>query len=130
MLALLDIQGKSNFDSLNSNVQAQLKYVYDAIESDEDYKDMSVFMKKYHFDEASGNISSTKAKEKAETSRLIRDRGNKAYAKKEFDSALLYFSQSALMGPIDNVTEKGREIAVALANRSAVHFEMEKWYVC
>ena len=126
MLALLDIQGKSNFDSLNSNVQAQVKYVYDAIESDEDYRDMSVFMKKYHFDE-SNSINSTKAKEKAETSRLIRDRGNKAYAKKEFDSALLYFSQSALMGPIDNVTEKGREIAVALANRSAVHFEMENW---
>ena len=52
---------------------------------------------------------------------------SKAYAKKEFDAALLYFGQSALMGPIDKETEKGREVAVALANRSAVHFEMEQW---
>ena len=51
----------------------------------------------------------------------------KAYAKKEFEAALLYFGQSALMGPIDKETEKGREVAVALANRSAVHFEMEQW---
>ena len=78
MLALLDIQGKANFDCLNSDVQAQLKYVYDAIESDNDYTDMAVFMKKYHFDDENSNTtSSTKAKEKAETSRLIRDRGNK-----------------------------------------------------
>ena len=51
----------------------------------------------------------------------------KAYSKKEFEAALLYFGQSALMGPIDKETEKGREVAVALANRSAVHFEMEQW---
>ena len=51
----------------------------------------------------------------------------KAYSKKEFEASLLYFGQSALMGPIDKETEKGREVAVALANRSAVHFEMEQW---
>ena len=66
------------------------------------------------------------AKERSEMSLLIRDGGNKAYAKKELDTALLHFSQSALMAPIDPLG-KGREAALALANRSAVHFEMENW---
>ena len=42
-------------------------------------------------------------KEKSQSSLLIRDRGNKAYSKKDFNAALLHFSQSALMGPIDDL---------------------------
>ena len=38
MLAMLDVQGQSNFDCLNDNIEAQIKYVYDAIDSDSDYK--------------------------------------------------------------------------------------------
>lgn len=76
MLALLDIQGKSNFDSLSDNIEAQVKYVYDAINSDSDYENMSEFMKKY-FKDPNDIGSPAKSKEKAETSRLIRDRGNK-----------------------------------------------------
>ena len=55
----------------------------------------------------------------------MRNRGNKAYSKKDFELALQLFSQAALMAPIEG--EKGREVAVALANRSAVHFEMGQW---
>ena len=72
---MLDVQGQSNFDCLNDNIEAQIKYVYDAIDSDSDYKDMSEFMKKYFQDV---HIGPAKFKEKAENSRLIRDRGNKA----------------------------------------------------
>ena len=35
---MLDVQGQSNFDCLNDNIEAQIKYVYDAIDSDSDYK--------------------------------------------------------------------------------------------
>ena len=68
-------------------------------------------------------------KAKAEKSRLIRDKGNKAYSHKEFEVALGHFGESALVGPIDEAG-RGREVAVALANRSAVHFEMEEWSRC
>ena len=68
-------------------------------------------------------------KAKAEKSRLIRDKGNKAYSHKEFEVALGHFGESALVGPI-NEAGRGREVAVALANRSAVHFEMEEWSRC
>ena len=38
-------------------------------------------------------------------------------------------SESATTGPIDEAGQ-GREVAVALANRSAVHFELEDWPRC
>ena len=60
---------------------------------------------------------------------MIRDKGNKAYSHKEFEVALGHFGESALVGPIDEAG-RGREVAVALANRSAVHFEMEEWSRC
>ena len=52
-----------------------------------------------------------------------------AYSHKEFEVALGHFGESALVGPIDEAG-RGREVAVALANRSAVHFEMEEWSRC
>ena len=82
MLALIDIQGQSNFDCLNKDIEAQLKYVYEAIDCDDDYNDMFEFMKKY-FQETNDMSSPAKVKEKAETSRLIRDRGNKVLFEKE-----------------------------------------------
>jgi len=81
MLALIDVQGQSNFDCLNKDIEAQLKYVYEAIDCDVEYNDMFEFMKKY-FQEANDMSSPAKVKEKAETSRLIRDRGNKALFEK------------------------------------------------
>ena len=121
MLALLEIHGISNFDCLNDNTPAQIQYVYDIISSDPDYEDMPGLISGLQ------NASKVTKADKAETSVLIRNRGNQAYAKKDFEAALLYFSQSALMGPIDLETGQGREVAIALANRSAVHFEMSQW---
>ena len=82
MLALIDVQGQSNFDCLNKDIEAQLKYVYEAIDCDGDYNDMFEFMKKY-FQETNDMSSPAKIKEKAETSRLIRDRGNKVLFEKK-----------------------------------------------
>ena len=82
MLALIDIQGQSNFDCLNKDIEAQLKYVYEAIDCDVEYNDMFEFMKKY-FQETNDMSSPAKVKEKAETSRLIRDRGNKVLFEKK-----------------------------------------------
>ena len=81
MMALIEIQGQSNFDCLNKDIEAQLKYVYEAIDCDDDYNDMFEFMKKY-FQETNDMRSPAKVKEKAETSRLIRDRGNKVLFEK------------------------------------------------
>ena len=81
MLALIDVQGQSNFDCLNKDIEAQLKYVYEAIDCDVEYNDMFEFMKKY-FQETNDMSSPAKVKEKAETSRLIRDRGNKVLFEK------------------------------------------------
>ena len=125
MLALIEVNGggKLQFDALNNDIQAQLQYVYRIVDGDADYKDMKKFMATFLTKAEGGELQSPE--DKAESSRMIKDRGNKAYSKKDFSSALLHFSQSALMGPIDQ--RKGREVAVALANRSAVHFEMEDW---
>ena len=82
MLALIDVHGQSNFDCLNKDIEAQVKYVYEAIDSDPDYNDMFEFMKKY-FQETNDMSSPAKVKEKAETSRLIRDRGNKVLFEKK-----------------------------------------------
>ena len=82
MLALIDVQGQSNFDCLNKDIEAQLKYVYEAIDCDVDYNDMFEFMKKY-FQDTNDMTSPAKVKEKAETSRLIRDRGNKVLFEKK-----------------------------------------------
>ena len=85
------------------------------------------FLKKSATTSEAEKFESPKAK--AEKSRLIRDKGNKAYSHKEFEVALGHFGESALVGPIDEAG-RGREVAVALANRSAVHFEMEEWSRC
>ena len=85
------------------------------------------FLKKAATTSEAEKFESPKAK--AEKSRLIRDKGNKAYSHKEFEVALGHFGESALVGPIDEAG-RGREVAVALANRSAVHFEMEEWSRC
>ena len=82
MLALIDVQGQSNFDCLNKDIEAQLKYVYEAIDCDVEYNDMFEFMNKY-FQETNDMSSPAKVKEKAETSRLIRDRGNKVLFEKK-----------------------------------------------
>ena len=120
MMALIEAQSESSTFACQDDIQAQIQHVYQILNTDPDYQDMKQFIHKYFSKEEKS------AKERAEMSLLIRDRGNKAYAKKEMDTALLHFSQSSLMAPIDP-EGKGREVAVALANRSAVHFELENW---
>ena len=129
MLALIGFNGIQKFDELSNDLQKQIQYVYNLIHEESEYKSIKAFLKKATTTtlEAEKNIETPKAK--AEKSRLIRDKGNKAYSHKEFEVALRHFGESALVGPIDEAG-RGREVAVALANRSAVHFEMEEWSRC
>ena len=129
MLALIGFNGIQKFDELSNDLQKQIQYVYNLIHEESEYKSIRAFLKKATTTtlEAEKNIETPKAK--AEKSRLIRDKGNKAYSHKEFQDALRHFGESALVGPIDEAG-RGREVAVALANRSAVHFEMEEWARC
>ena len=63
--------------------------------------------------------------DKAEESRMLRNKGNSAYGKKQFLAALAHYSQSILQAPL-----KSREAALSLGNRSAVFFEMGEWSKC
>ena len=57
-----------------------------------------------------------------EKSKKLRASGNKFYEKKEFEKALNDYNSSILSAPIDE-SGTGREVALGLANRSALHFE-------
>ena len=60
---------------------------------------------------------------------MQRARGNKHYAKREFEAALREYTAALLGAPI-NDEGRGREAAVGLGNRSAVFFEMAKHAEC
>ena len=49
--------------------------------------------------------------DKAERSKMLRDRGNKAYGRKEMHAALAYYGQSIAAAPV-----KSRETALAIGN--------------
>ena len=68
---------------------------------------------------AEGNMSDS---ERAESSKLLRDRGNKCYAKRDFAGALSEYGKSVLAAPLDD-KGRGREAALGLGNRSAVFYE-------
>ena len=48
----------------------------------------------------------------AEESKMLRNKGNSAYGKKQFQAALAHYSQSILQAPL-----KSREAALSLGNR-------------
>ena len=90
MLALIDFNGRGNFDNLNGNIQKQIEYVYNLVQDDQEYKDVKSFIKKVEYANA-GSESKEDPKTKAEKSKTLRDKGNKAYSRKEFQDALVSF---------------------------------------
>ena len=52
LLALIEMNGLSKFDALNSDISKQIQYTYDVIHSDEDFKDMRDFARKYNLIES------------------------------------------------------------------------------
>ena len=90
MLALIEGNGRDSFDNLNGNIQKQIEYVYNLVQEDQEYKDIKGFIKKMESANA-GSQSKEDTKIKAEKSKTLRDKGNKAYSRKEFQDALISF---------------------------------------
>ena len=90
MLALIEGNGRDSFDNLNGNIQKQIEYVYNLVQEDQEYKDIKGFIKKMELANA-GSESKEDPKIKAEKSKTLRDKGNKAYSRKEFQDALISF---------------------------------------
>ena len=104
MLAMVEGNGKAKFESFNDNLQAQINYVNAVISEDDDYVDMAKFVDKFmksnSLNSPASEVKNSSNSEMAERSRKNRDRGNQAYAKKDFDAALKHFSLAVLTGPI------------------------------
>ncbi len=62
-------------------------------------------------------------------SKTYRDRGNKAYAKKDLNAAMAFYCKAIVCAPLDP-DGRGREVSLSLGNRSAVFFEMAEWKKC
>ena len=64
-----------------------------------------------------------------ERSKKLRDSGNKSYQRKDFKEALRNYTAAARAANIDS-EGKSKEVALALANRSAVYHQMAKFERC
>ena len=78
IVSTIESEGIDRFASLNDDIKGQIGYVYDVINGNPDLKDIT----KVLADNQSARAESIL--DKAEESKMLRDRGNKAYAKKEF----------------------------------------------
>ena len=71
-----------------------------------------------------------KAKENnPERSKKLREAGNKFYSRRDYQEALKTYTAAALAVSVDK-EGKCKEIALALANRSAVYFQREEFEKC
>ena len=63
-------------------------------------------------------------------SKQLRDAGNTAFTAREDDTALKCYNDALLAAPADPWDEQGEDMALALANRSALYFRQEKFVDC
>ena len=63
-------------------------------------------------------------------SKQLRDAGNTAFTAKDDDTALKCYNDALLAAPADPWDEQGEDMALALANRSALYFRQEKFSDC
>lgn len=63
-------------------------------------------------------------------SRQLRDAGNTAFTSQDDDSALKCYNESLLAAPADPWDQQGEDMALALANRSALFFRQHKYEYC
>ena len=99
-------KGIDHFASLNDNLAKQLEYVYDVINEDPSLRDITKVLTASRVEQKSTDL------DKAEESKMLRNKGNSAYAKKQLQVALAHYSQSTLQAPL-----KSREAALSLGNR-------------
>eukprot|EP00095_Tigriopus_kingsejongensis_P008472 maker-scaffold18_size714446-snap-gene-3.28 protein:Tk08472 transcript:maker-scaffold18_size714446-snap-gene-3.28-mRNA-1 annotation:"set and mynd domain-containing" len=62
-------------------------------------------------------------------SKIKRDYGNKAYQDGKDIDALYLYTQAVIAAPCDPDTHLGKDLAIALANRSAVLFSLKAFYL-
>lgn len=62
-------------------------------------------------------------------SKIKREYGNKAYQDKKDIDALYLFTQAVIAAPCDPESGQGKDLALALANRSAVLFSLKQYYL-
>lgn len=138
MRAMVEAEGMDKFVAMNDRVQAQVEHVLRIISEDPEYTDMSAFVGQLN-PTAATNCAAAAAHDddelikesKIELSKTFRDRGNKAYSKKDWNNAIALYSQSLLSGPLNyKEASGGREAALALGNRSAVFFETKQFRRC
>ena len=63
-------------------------------------------------------------------SKQLRDAGNTAFTARDDDTALKCYNNALLAAPADPWDEQGEDMALALANRSALYFRQEKYSDC
>ena len=60
-------------------------------------------------------------------SKALRDAGNSAFGSGDDSAALDCYNQAVVLAPCDTETLQGEDLAIALANRSAVFLRQEKF---
>lgn len=122
MIGLVEAEGIVKFTSLNGQIEKQIQYVFDILNADATCQDVSnlVKPKKEEEDEVPDLMTQ---------STRLRDQGNNFFGKKSFDSALKLYTESLLVGPLDQMGQ-GREVAVSLGNRSALFFQQKEFWKC
>merc|ERR1712223_1332358 len=111
----LESRGMNNFSKLSSH-QEKIKYVYETLIHDQDFKDINKVCLR------------VKSKKDSEKSKKLRELGNKNFQKKVNEEAIRYYNESILAGPI--VDGVGQEVALGLGNRSVVLFNMSEYENC
>ena len=109
LVAHVEAEGLEKFDNLG--VEDKIGRICEIIETDRDLKSL-----------LTGKLP--EGGNNAEESKVLRDRGNKSYAKRDFETALGEYDAAVL------VAGNGREAALAVGNRSAVFFETKDYDRC
>ncbi|XP_078000024.1 protein-lysine N-methyltransferase SMYD4-like [Glandiceps talaboti] len=78
------------------------------------------------------NVVPTFQQKSADKSRELRSKGNTAFQKQQNEKALEFYTESILFAPISDEEDGGTllELALALANRSAVLYHMKEHKLC
>ena len=95
----LESRGLEKFSQLSSD-EEKIKYVYEALMQDQDFRDINNVCLK------------VKSKKDSEKSKKLRDLGNKNFQKKVNEEAIRYYNESILAGPI--VDGVGQEVSLGL----------------
>ena len=122
MMDALEKHDLAGFEAC-ADLRAQIAHAHSVIDAVDEYRDVHNMLRTKTRTEKSD-------REREDTSKAFRDRGNKFYAKKEFAKAVDSYTLSILEGPLDLDLGFGRDVALGLGNRSAVFFELKEYEKC